>query len=64
MKNGGPPEAGRQRAIGQVQAPQRRLPSLRRFTYPQSFFVMTEGPIGVLPKIFSSVSMHPLKLTE
>ena len=50
--------------MGQVQAPQRRLPSFLRFTYVQSFFVMTEGPIGALPKTDSSVSLRPLKLIE
>jgi hypothetical protein len=48
----------------QAQATQRSLPSLYRFTNAQIFFVMTEGPIGTLPKTFSSVSVRPLKLIE
>src|SRR5262249_47008167 len=42
----------------------RRLPSFFRFTYYQSFLVMSEGPIGLLPKRDSSESPHPLKLIE
>ncbi len=42
----------------------RRLPSFFRFTYDQSFLVMSEGPIGLLPKRDSSESPHPLKLIE
>ncbi len=41
-----------------------RLPSFFRFTYDQSFLVMSEGPIGLLPKRDSSESPHPLKLIE
>jgi len=40
------------------------LASLRRFTYAQSFFVMSLGLTGLLPKTASIVSVHPLKLME
>lgn len=36
--------------------------SLFLFTYAQIFFVMTEGPMGELPMIFSMESLQPLKL--
>src|SRR5262249_3209318 len=32
------------------------------FTYAQIFFVISEGPMGLLPMTSSSVSLHPLKL--
>lgn len=35
-----------------------------RLTYPQSFFVISEGPIGAEPMTDSSVSLQPLKLIE
>ena len=41
-----------------------RFASLRLFTYAQSFFVMSLGLTGLLPKTASIVSVHPLKLME
>src|SRR3989338_6780269 len=45
-----------------VQRVDYRFPSLFRFTYAKIFFVITEGPMGVLPMIFSIESLQPLKL--
>jgi hypothetical protein len=53
------------RAAFHAGAVAQRLPaSFFRFTYAQIFFVISDGPIGLEPKIDSTVSSQPLKLIE